>query len=67
MHINILARIARKLLDVKPDIEKIHRNREEVYKISRKLPVQEGYQLMNLYDESIRQSFESYKKFYLNN
>ncbi|UQX52300.1 hypothetical protein M5V91_14635 [Cytobacillus pseudoceanisediminis] len=59
-----LVTVARKFLYAKPEIEKIQKNRKEIYKISKLLPENEGYRLMVLFDQSVNASGKAISKIY---
>ncbi|MNJ47490.1 hypothetical protein D3C77_426480 [compost metagenome] len=51
-----------KISSVQTELNIIAKNREEIYRISRLLPDMEGYKLMALYDDSIRNVHEAWVK-----
>lgn len=47
-----------------PHIKKVEENRKRVYELSRYLPEEEGYELINLFNESINETQKVCKKRY---
>lgn len=58
----LLCETLEKISSVQTELNIITKNREEVYKISRLLPDVEGYKLMSLYDDSMRNLHEAWVK-----
>jgi len=53
-----------RLTKIKPQLETIQQNQEEIYKISRKLPEDEGYKLIQIHNQSLTATSEAWKKYY---
>lgn len=54
--INAFNNVMKYVVKVGPHSKKIDENRERVYQLSRHLPEEEGYELINLFDNTIKET-----------
>lgn len=64
MDSNLITEVLEKFKRCEIEYRAIHNNRKEIYRISKMLPESEGLNLMNIYDNSLKNLVEAAKKIY---
>lgn len=62
--IETIDKVVKSILKYGPYFKRIEDNRKKVYELSRFLDEEQGYELMNLFDDTVKQSEKVYKKMY---